>query len=53
MPSMVIIVFVLVLVLTIGFALVLSRSMHRRDVDQIKDRLSGKARTPKAPCRRN
>lgn len=41
-------VFIVVLMTTIVFALVFSRSMHKRDVDQIKDRLTGKVKTPKA-----
>ena len=42
------VVFAVVLVTTVLFASVLSRSLHRRDIDQIKDRLAGRARTPKA-----
>jgi tight adherence protein B len=41
-------VFIVVLMTTVVFALLLSRSMHKRDVDQIKDRLAGKVKTPKA-----
>jgi len=48
MPPLVIVVFVVVLVTTIGFWLLMSRTMHKRDVDQIKDRLAGKNRAPKA-----
>ena len=46
--GLVIIVFVVVMVTTIGFSLVFSKTIHKREVDQIKDRLSGKAKTPKA-----
>jgi len=42
------VIFVVVLVTSVGAALLLSRTMHRHDVDQIKDRLTGKAKTPKA-----
>ncbi|HYM11984.1 MAG TPA: type II secretion system F family protein [Bryobacterales bacterium] len=41
-------VFIVVLMTTIVFALLFSRSMHKRDVDQIKDRLTGKQKTPRA-----
>jgi tight adherence protein B len=46
--GLVVTVFVVVLVTTVLFALVFSRTMHRRDVDQIKDRVTGKVRTAKA-----
>jgi tight adherence protein B len=42
------VVFLVVLVTTIGAAFLLSRTFHKRDVDQIKDRLTGKAKLPKA-----
>jgi tight adherence protein B len=42
------IVFVVVLFSTVLFAQIMSRTMHKRDVAQIKDRLTGKAKTPKA-----
>ena len=42
------VVFLLVLGSTAGFTLLLTRTMHKRDVDQIKDRLSGKTKIPKA-----
>ncbi len=41
-------VFVVVLLTTIGASLLLSRTLHKRDVDQIKDRLTGKIKLPKA-----
>src|SRR5713226_2690585 len=42
------IVFLLVMLTTLGAATLLSRKMHRRDVDQLKDRLAGKTRTSRA-----
>ncbi len=48
MPAMVVIIFAVVLATSVGFALLATRTMHRRDVDQIKDRLAGKVRLPKA-----
>jgi tight adherence protein B len=42
------IVFLVVLVTTVLFVTVFSRSMHKRDVEQIKDRVTGKVRTAKA-----
>lgn len=42
------IVFVVVLVTTVLFVTIFSRTMHKRDVDQIKDRVTGKVRTAKA-----
>jgi tight adherence protein B len=47
MPA-VIVVFLIVLLTTIGAALLLTRTFHKREVDQIKDRLTGRARVPKA-----
>jgi tight adherence protein B len=47
MPA-VAIVFVIVLITTIAAALLLTRTMHKREVDQIKDRLTGKVKVPKA-----
>ncbi len=46
--SSVVIVFLVVLGLTAGLSLLLSRSLHQRDVDQLKDRVTGKSKTPKA-----
>ena len=48
MPATVIVVFAVVLLTTIGCSLVLSRTMHKRDVDQIKDRLTGRVKVSKA-----
>ncbi|MBI3694338.1 MAG: type II secretion system F family protein [Acidobacteria bacterium] len=48
MPLTVILIFILVIATTIPAALLLSKGMHKRDVDQIKDRLSGKQKTAKA-----
>ena len=48
MPPIVIIVFVLVVATTVPAALLLSKGMHKRDVDQIKDRLAGNQKTVKA-----
>ena len=42
------VVFLIVLFTTIGASLVLTRIFHRREVDQIKDRLTGKEKVPKA-----
>jgi len=42
------IVFLIVLITTVGCALLLTRTMHKREVDQIKDRLTGKAKVAKA-----
>jgi tight adherence protein B len=47
MPT-VAVVFIIVLITTIGASLVLSRTFHRRDVDQLKDRLTGRLKVPKA-----
>jgi len=47
MPT-VAVVFAVVLISTVGFALLITRSMHKRDVAHIKDRLSGQVRTAKA-----
>lgn len=46
--TLAVIVFVVVLVTTVLCATVLTRTMHRREVDQIKDRLAGRTKTPKA-----
>ena len=43
-----ILVFLVVLVLSVGASLVLSRSLHGREVDELKDRVGGKIRLPKA-----
>ena len=45
---LVVVVFIVVLGSTVAFSMLLTRTMHKRDVDQIKDRLSGKTRIPKA-----
>ena len=47
MPT-VAIVFIVVLITTIGASLVLSRTFHKHDVDQLKDRLTGRVKVPKA-----
>ena len=41
-------IFLVVLVPCVGVYALLSRSLRRRDADQIKDRLTGKEKTPKA-----
>jgi tight adherence protein B len=46
--TLVIIIFIVVLITTAGFASLLTRSLHQRDVTQIKDRLTGRIRLPKA-----
>ena len=46
--GLVIVIFVVVLLTTAGFAMLLTRSLHQRDVTQIKDRLTGRIRLPKA-----
>ena len=45
--GLVIVIFVVVLLTTAGFAMLLTRSLHQRDVTQIKDRLTGRIRLPK------
>jgi len=46
--AMIVVIFLLVLGTSIAFTLLFTKSLHRRDVDQIKDRLSGKVKPPKA-----
>jgi tight adherence protein B len=46
--AMAVVVFLAVLMTTLLASRVVSRSMHKRDVDEIKDRLSGRVRTAKA-----
>ena len=42
------IIFVIVLLTTMGASMVLDRTFHKHDVDQLKDRLTGRMKLPKA-----
>ena len=46
--TLAIVVFIVVMLTVLGFSHFATRSMHKRDVDQIKDRLAGKTRGTKA-----